>query len=263
MDRNGKRGDKRGRGTLLIVGVVFVAALVLIALAGRDAAQAGGKDKRWVSMRNVVGMREIKTASDWNADPTAVPQFFHQVRERTGNKRRWRSFAEPIEMEDAEVFRWPMIYFTGHNGFEFTDKGRENFRRYILNGGLVWSDDCLPAQSAFMKDFKSEIKKIFPEYRLESIKKEDPRFTSMYSLFYKVEKEPGCIWAPAIDNLVMLVDGQLAVVVTMNDYGCAWEVSVPPTQDEPIGLGMHAWGGAQREAVYQFTTNLFYYILTH
>jgi hypothetical protein len=61
----------------------------------------------------------------------------------------------------------------------------------------------------------------------------------------------------------MLVDGQLAVVVTMNDYGCAWEVSVPPTQDEPIGMGMHGWTNPQREAVYKFTTNILYYVLTH
>ena len=140
----------------------------------------GARDDRKVMVRNVVTMREIKFASDWNSDPTAVPQLMHQMRSRTSEQKRWKSFAEPLEMADEEIFRWPFIYITGHDGFEFTDKDRENLRRYVLNGGLVWADDCLAGQSAFMKDFKSELKKVFPEYRLESIKKEDPRFTSIY-----------------------------------------------------------------------------------
>jgi len=246
--------------------VLLVPSRAIAGLPAEASAKAGGaptKAKRKVDVRNVFVMREIKFASDWNADPTAVPQFMLQLRERTGDKKRWKSFAEPLEFFDDEIFRWPLLYLTGHDGFEFTEKERENIRQYVLNGGVIWSDDCLPGQSAFMKDFKSELKTIFPEYRLESIKKEDPRFAAIYWLFYPVEKQPGCIWAPPINNLVMLIDGQLAILVTMNDYGCAWEVSTPPTQDEPIGMGMHAWGNSQREAVYKFSANLFYYLMTH
>jgi len=253
----------RMRRWLPLACVAAMAIVAAAALAQVSAPPGRDADQRLPKVRNVIVMREIKFSSDWNTDPTAVPQFLFQLRERTGAKKRWKSFGEPLELGDDEVFRWPLIYLTGHDGFEFTPRERENIRRYVLNGGVIWADDCLPGASAFMKDFKSEMKKIFPKQSLEEISKEDPRFASAYWLFYEVEKEPGCIWAPPIDNLVMFIGGQVAVLITMNDYGCAWEVSTPPTQDEPIGMGMHAWTNPQRESVYKFSANLMYYLLTH
>jgi len=254
---------KAGRGRRRWFSVA--SAFMLAVAAGVLLAQPGGGEleERHLKVRNVVVMREIKFASDWNADPTAVPQFFFQLRQRTGNHRRWRSYGEPLELDDEKIFRWPLIYMTGHDGFELTPRERENIRRYVLNGGVLWADDCLPNVSAFMKDFRSEMKKIFPEGQIESIKKGDPRFESAYRLFYDVKLEPGCIWNDPIDNLVMLLEGRLAILITMNDYGCGWEVSTPPTQDEPIGMGMHAWSIPQREVVYRFSTNLLFYVLTH
>ncbi|MDK1032058.1 MAG: DUF4159 domain-containing protein, partial [Planctomycetia bacterium] len=251
------------RRWLGVAGVFLLALIAVAALAQVSAGPARSPGERRPKVRNVIVMREIKFPSDWNTDPTAVPQFLFQMRERTGAKKRWKSFGEPLELDDAEIFRWPLLYLTGHDGFEFMPKERENIRHYVLNGGVIWADDCLAGASAFMRDFKDELKRIFPKQRLETISKGDPRFASMYWLLYEFEREPGREFSDPIPNLAMMIDGQFAVLVTMNDYGCAWEVSIPPTGDEPIGLGMHSRTNPQREKVYRFSANQIYYVLTH
>ena len=68
-------------------------------------------------------MRRIKpqAKSDWNTDPTALPYFFYQLRERTQGKFPIYLDNEGIELTGKEIFDYPVIYFTSHFPFQFSD----------------------------------------------------------------------------------------------------------------------------------------------
>jgi hypothetical protein len=85
-------------------------------------------------------MRQVKFGSDWNPDPTAMPQFTYQFRKAL--RMRCRMVEEPLELTDPEIFKWPILYMTAHNSFKFTKAEREGLKRYLEQGGVMIGDDC-------------------------------------------------------------------------------------------------------------------------
>src|SRR6185295_2522685 len=73
--------------------------------------------------RGKVVVRRIKpqAKSDWNTDPTALPYFFYQLRERTQGKFPIYLDNEGLILSSKEIFDYPIIYFTSHFPFQFSD----------------------------------------------------------------------------------------------------------------------------------------------
>src|SRR5437867_101033 len=82
-----------------------------------EAAPDVKKDRR-----GKVIVRRVKpqAKSDWNTDPTALPYFFYQIRERTAGKFPIFMDNEGIELVGNEIFDHPLIYFTSHFPIQLT-----------------------------------------------------------------------------------------------------------------------------------------------
>ena len=127
--------------------------------------------------RGKVVVRRIRpqAKSDWNTDPTALPYFFYQLRERTQGKFPIYLDNEGIELIGKEIFDYPIIYFTSHFPFQFTDDEVANLKKYLARGGTLLLDDCT-GSGPFMDSVPSNVQRIIPGAEMKLMLKENKEF---------------------------------------------------------------------------------------
>ena len=133
-----------------------------------------------------------------------------------------------IALSDPAMLTAPFCYLAGHKLVEFDAAERQNFEKYVKNGGFVMVDDCNhDIDGLFAKSFEAEIVKIFGPKALQKLPKTHP----IYSSFFKFDGPPATGlelngWG---DDLVhdylkgITLDGRLGLLYSNKDYGCEWD----------------------------------------
>lgn len=220
------------------------------------------------NIRGKVVVRRIRpqAKSDWNTDPTALPYFFYQLRERTQGKFPIYLDNEGIELTGKEIFDYPIIYFTSHFPFQFSDEEVENLKKYLARGGTLLLDDCT-GSGPFMDSVPSNVQRIVPGAEMKLMLKETKEFAGLFDLVYKLDALPQLKEQFMQPFQCAYLNGRPAILVCPNDYGCYWEVSSPPTALNPLGNAAHSETTPTvqkgREDVYQISINWLFYALTH
>ena len=233
-----------------------------------DGTSRSSKKQEENDRRSKVTVRRIKPQckSDWNNDPTALPYFFYQLRLRTQGKFRCYVDNRGIELTDDEIFDYPIIYFTSHYPFIFSDEEVENLKKYLALGGSLLLDDCT-GSGPFMDSVPANIQSIAPGEEMHLMLRRDERFADLFSMVYKFRGLPKLKENFMKPFQAAFIKGRPAILFCPNDYGCYWEVSSPPTALNPLGNPAHdeATPHAQsaREGVYRFSINWLFYTLTH
>jgi hypothetical protein len=133
-----------------------------------------------------------------------------------------------VPLGSIDIFRCPFCYLSGHKLVEFTREERENFEKYVLNGGFVFVDDCNhDIDGLFAKSFEAQMEKIFGANALKKIPSNHP----LYSVFFKFDGPPTTAqelngWGDDIvhDYLKAIeVNGKIGVLYSNKDYGCEWD----------------------------------------
>lgn len=214
----------------------------------------------------VVRRIKIQNKSDWNSDPTALPYFFYQIRERT--KGRFPTYVdnEGLELSSKEVFEYPIILFSSHYPFEFTEDEVKNLKKYLARGGTLWLDDCT-GSGPFMDTVPPNVQRIIPgaEFKLMMVGQQE--FSDFFDLVYRITRLPVKKEQFMQPFQAVRLKGRVAIIICPNDYACDWEVTAPPTALNPLGHPAHGpntptWQ-AMREEVYQLCINWLFYSLTH
>ncbi|MBM4148938.1 MAG: DUF4159 domain-containing protein [Lentisphaerae bacterium] len=233
---------------------------------GRTKA-AGREDE--IDRRGKIVIRRLRPQchSDWSNDPTALPYLFYQLSTRTDGMVPSYVDNTGLDIVSEEIFQYPIIYFTSHFSFNFTDEEVLNLRKYLERGGTLWLDDCTGC-GPFMESVPQNVQRIAPGSEMKQMLRETPEFFDLYNLVYpfdgvpQVGKEQFCRPLQAA-----YVRGRPAIIFCPNDYGCFWEISTPPTALNPMGEGAHGYldeGGFKvRDLVYAFSINWLFYTLTH
>lgn len=204
-------------------------------------------------------MRHVKFNSDWNPDPTAMPQFTYHFRKAL--RMRCRMMDEPLELSDPEIFKWPLLYMSAHNSFKLSKAEREGLKRYLEQGGVMVGDDCAVGGGGWLPSLYSEINRIFPGKSFIDVKPDDPRFAKMFKISYHFSRAPMVIVRRP--NRALMLNDRIAIYVILDDYGCIWEVSSPPTAANPLGISNHGFDYEQRKGCLEFCFNLMLYLMTH
>lgn len=134
-----------------------------------------------------------------------------------------------ITLSSPDIFTSPFCYITGHKLVQFSQKERENFKKYVNNGGFVFADDCNhDIDGLFAKSFENQMEKIFGVEALQKI----PNDHELYSIFFDFDDGPPTTsqelngWG---DDLVhdylkaVIIDGRIGVLYSNKDYGCEWD----------------------------------------
>jgi hypothetical protein len=222
----------------------------------RRAAEATEK-------RNKLAIRRIRPAMqgiDWDADPTALPYYLYQVNQRTGLPVQIDN--EGLNVASDELFEHTIVYLTSHTRWSFNEKETGNLSRWLKRGGTLYLDDCYNRGSAFSDSVRPEVSKLIPGAEPIMLLKEDPRVADVFKMVYD-NPWPG---ESALTHpwRYFVLDDRPAVFFSINDDGCAWEISTPPTASNPIGEGIgHGGDNRYRELVYQWTTNWLLFAYTH
>lgn len=233
-----------------------------------DVAADEEKPDVFIRSRRRAVIREMKFATDWDCDPTAVPAMVDQFRRLTGMDAQALIPCKPLTFDSPDLFDYPFVYMTAHYAFKFSDAEADGFRRYVERGGFVMADDCLYGQT-FGPAFAGEMQKIFPETKLAEIDHKDP--VAGMVLKQKFSFQAGEAGIPRVfmnQNpwLGISLGGNLGVLHTVQDIGCYWEISSPPTPSNPLGAGMHGKDTMEpgsRIVAYQLGVNVILFSMLH
>jgi Domain of unknown function (DUF4159)/TAT (twin-arginine translocation) pathway signal sequence len=172
-------------------------------------------------------------SGDWDVDPQMPANLLNSLVEYT------RVLVDPREqvvaLDSTDVSAFPFVYLTGHGLVRFTRAEKENFGRYVQDGGFVFVDDCNhDVTGLFAQSFEREMADLFPG-QLRSL----PNTHPLYSAAFLFPDGPPAThhelngWG---DNLVhehlqaVSVAGKVGVLYSNKDYGCEWDYDLSSKQ---------------------------------
>ena len=225
--------------------------------------------------------------SDWWQDPTALPSFMAWLRENTRIRADMKFKGGSLRFTEPDILDAPIVFMTGHDtdiansrGLNkdgalvdgFTAEERANLRKYILDGGMLFFDDC-GFNGLFAAQVKAELEATFPEYPLKDI----PHNHEIYKVYYELTRPPqggDVFWSGAGEGRGSTDAGgyrigtskfayqkgihigtRLAVVYNRKDYLCAMETA---EVDSRASLRSR-----RSPDVHRFMTNLLVYAMKY
>jgi Domain of unknown function (DUF4159) len=84
-----------------------------------------------------------------------------------------------LDLEDPEIFRYPILYMSEPGYWSITQEGAANLRQHLLKGGLIIFDDFEADQ---WYNFADQLKRALPEYEFIEIDGTHPVFQSFFNI---------------------------------------------------------------------------------
>ena len=165
-------------------------------------------------------------SGDWDVDARMPSNLLNSLIEYTTIPVTLEEQVLPLD--SPAIFGSPFCYLSGHKLVEFTEAEASNFRRYVLNGGFVFVDDCNhDIDGLFATSFEAQMQKLFGANCLPKL----PNSHQLYHSFFDFEGPPNTSfelngWG---DDLVhdylraFEPSGRMAVLYSNKDYGCEWD----------------------------------------
>ena len=166
-------------------------------------------------------------SGDWNTDQRMPTNLLNSLLEYT--TLPIDPTEKVVELSGPEIFQYPFSYLSGHKLVQFSGAEKNNFKKYVENGGFVFVDDCNhDIDGLFARSFETQMAALFGPQALKKI----PNNHELYSSFFKFEKGPPNTsfelngWG---DDLIhdylkaITIRGRIAVLYSNKDYGCEWD----------------------------------------
>lgn len=162
-------------------------------------------------------------SGDWDSAPMVPANVIDSIARYTSLPVRPQGVSVPLSSE--ELFRYPLMYLTGHLPVRFTEKEADVLRQYLQRGGLLFVDDHNhDIDGAFHKTVREEIRRVAgPLVPL-------PNTHELYRAFFAFEGPPTTShemngWG---DNLIhekldaVMVGNRISVLYSNKDYSSEW-----------------------------------------
>jgi len=166
-------------------------------------------------------------SGDWDYNPKVCANLLDAVVQYTEIPVNQQEIV--ITADSAELSAFPFLFMTGHKLVRFSEKERQGIVRYVVNGGLLFSDDCNhDVNGLYAKTFEAEMVKAFGANPMPKL----PRQHALYTSFFAFPDGPPQTthelngWG---DNVVhdylrgVERRGRLGVLYSNKDYGCEWD----------------------------------------
>jgi len=135
---------------------------------------------------------------------------------------RYRVVEFPLSEFSFDPEEIPILYISGHEPISFTEQEHLKLRQYLQDGGYLIADACCGSED-FVKSFREEMKKVFPQRPLLPLPKDHPIWDAFYSIrnvTYQIEGKgvsKGPAYLEGID-----IGCRTAVFFTPFDLSCGW-----------------------------------------
>ena len=94
---------------------------------------------------------------DWYANPSSIPNLMKYIGEYSSIKTAVNEAR--VKITDEDLFRYPILYMTGHGNVSFSDSEALRLRQYLTVGGFLFADDNYGMNDSFRR----QMKKVFPD----------------------------------------------------------------------------------------------------
>jgi hypothetical protein len=163
-------------------------------------------------------------SGDWDSAPLVPPNITDSIARYTAIPVAATGVV--VELGAAALFRYPLVFLTGHLPVRFTAQERENVRRYCDRGGMLFVDDHNhDVDGAFHKTATEELARaVGPLVSL-------PNSHALYSSFFEFDDGPPTTshelngWGDNLvhKNLLAAMRGdRIAVLYSNKDYSSEW-----------------------------------------
>ncbi len=197
---------------------------------GQAGAAQGGLRRGGAPRSNEFVFARLRYDSgDWDYNPKVAANVLDSVMQYTTIPVQQQEVVIPAD--STEIDAYPFLFMTGHKLVRFSERERAGLRRFVANGGLLFSDDCNhDVNGLYATSFEAEMRRTFPAP--DSLAKIPARHP-LYRAFFAFDGPPRTSheingWG---DNVVhdyvkgVERNGRLGVVYTNQDYGCEWDYS--------------------------------------
>ncbi len=175
--------------------------------------------------RGALVFAQLKHDGDWDPDPPATRAMLRLYAKATG--ARVDLARVDVDPTDPKLYKYPLIYATGHRAFEYTDEQVAALRTYMERGGFFFADACCGFDE-FDKSFRALVKRVFPNGALVKLPLDHKIFRMKYKVesvdyrpFLERDLGEGEKHAPHLEAVI--VDGRAVLVYSKRDFGCAFE----------------------------------------
>lgn len=172
-------------------------------------------------------------------------EFLSAVQRETtvATERRFKT----VKLAGDELFHFPFVVMTGEQDFHFTQKERENLKKYLENGGfLLSSAGC--SNKDFDRAFRREMTAIFGKDTVKKIPMDHPIFRTVNHIKELELSHPAA--PPSLDGLE--INGKMVVVYSSHGLN-----------DTPHTEGCCCCGGNEIKNSLKVNVNILVYALLH
>jgi len=181
---------------------------------------------------------------DWYCDPSSLPNWQREFQTRTGIPTAPAEAVVTLDSED--LFRYPLLYVSGHGRIALSDDEISDLRRYLDAGGFLYADDNYGLDPSF----REMVARLYPDHELEPLGSGHPIYHCFYDLpgLPKIHVHDG---DPA-QGFGVIEDGRLVVYYS-------WSSDIGDGLEDPE---VHGDPPDAREAAARMATNILMYALT-
>ena len=127
-----------------------------------------------ISVAQEIAILKYDGGGDWYANPTALPNLIKFCNEQIHTEIVDRPAI--VEVASTDLFKYPIVFMTGHGNIFFNDNAVENLRNYLTSGGFLHISD----NYGIDKYVRREFKKVFPNLEFREIPIEHSIYNQSY-----------------------------------------------------------------------------------
>lgn len=190
-----------------------------------------------------IGRLKYSGGGDWYANPTSLPNLLKYLKRHL--KLDTSKDESIVSAKNDTLWDSPILYATGHGNIDFDELEVENLRKYLESGGFLWVDD----NYGMDQYFRMNIKKIFPEEKLQALSSNHPIYKSFFKLkgLPKIHEHDG----KSSQGYAVYKDGRMVIFYSYSsDIGDGLE-----------DAGVHNDPDELRILAEKFSVNLVHYVL--
>lgn len=191
-----------------------------------------------------VARLQYSGGGDWYANPSSLPNLHDGLSRRVGLPTVERDLA--MTLDDERLYRYPLLYATGHGIIRPGPGDVQRLRRYLDAGGFLWVDD----NYGIDESFRALVADLYPDAELVPIGSEHPIYSSYYRLdgLPKIHEHDG---DPA-QGFGVFHEDRLAIFYS-------WSADIGDGLEDPA---VHGNAPEAREAALRMAVNVVVFALT-
>ncbi|MDH3890437.1 MAG: DUF4159 domain-containing protein [candidate division Zixibacteria bacterium] len=175
---------------------------------------------------------------DWYWGNSALPNFLKYLRDNTAFPID--TLEHEVTIMDADLYRYPFLFATGHGVIDFSTEEKERLRQYLAAGGFLFVNDSYGMDQSFRK----EMAELFPEREVVEIPFDHP----LYHCFHDFPNGPPKIHEhdenPARGYAIILNGRVVLYFLVESDIGDGWEDAQvhndpPEKREEAFRMGVN------------------------